>query len=253
MLGYYSTLSSEVYDMDKPIGRSFGDVEFYSEKLKAIKGKILEPAVGTGRILIPLLEKGMHVDGFDISTDMLNLCRENCEKRNLHPILFEAQMESLSLDTEYEAIIVPTGSFLLLHKREESLQALKIFHQHLSDGGRLIIDIFLQGDIPIGKPSTKSWKCDNGDVITLEQKNVEVDYVNQYSVAHHKYEKWRCGKLIQLELERFPLRWYGVEEFRMILQGIGFGDITISADYNERRYPTSAEQVVTFDAVAVKG
>lgn len=51
---FYGKLSSEVYHIDKYIGKSYGDVEYYDEKLK---GKILEPTVGNGRILIPLLEK----------------------------------------------------------------------------------------------------------------------------------------------------------------------------------------------------
>lgn len=54
MLSYYGRLSSEVYDMDKPIGHSFGDVEFYMSRLESCGGRILEPATGTGRILIPL-------------------------------------------------------------------------------------------------------------------------------------------------------------------------------------------------------
>ena len=37
MLGYYNNFS-EVYDIDKYIGLSFGDVEFYSERLTACEG-----------------------------------------------------------------------------------------------------------------------------------------------------------------------------------------------------------------------
>ncbi|WP_101696282.1 class I SAM-dependent methyltransferase [Clostridium minihomine] len=252
MLSYYGRLSSEVYDMDKPIGHSFGDVEFYRERLKTCTGPVLEPATGTGRILIPLLEQGIQVAGFDSSKEMLNLCRRNCKKRGLSPKLFEAKMESFSEDTKYDAIIVPTGTFLLLHKREDSIQALQNFYQHLSNRGRLILDLFLQTDISIGTVSTKTWECPNGDIITLENKTVEVDYINQYTISHGRYEKWREGVLLQTELEYFPLRWYGVEEFRSILEWIGFKDIVISADYQWGQYPSSPEAIVTFEAVAEK-
>jgi len=57
---------------------------------------------------------------------------------------------------------------------------------------------------------------------------------------------------LQTELERFPLRWYGIEEFRLILESIGFKNIVISSDYNFGQYPSNSEQVVTFEAVAVK-
>jgi len=252
MLGYYSKLSSEVYDIDKYIGLSFGDVEFYSDRLASCTGNILEPGVGTGRILIPLLEKGLKVDGFDVSEEMLKICRNNCEKRGLNPKLFEGKMESVSLETEYEAIIVPTGTFLLLHKREDSLNALKNFYNHLSDGGKLIIDIFLQTDLTVGNVSTRTWETQNGGMITLESKIVEVDYISQYTISHNRYEKWNNGKLIQTELERFPLRWFGIEEFKTILEQIGFVDIIISADYKLRKYPTNSTQTITFEAVANK-
>lgn len=252
MLNYYGRLSSEVYDLDKPVGHSFGDIEFYAERLKSCKGPILEPATGTGRVLIPLLEKGFHVEGFDSSKDMLRICHDHCKRRGLNPNLFEAKMESFSLDSKYEAIIVPSGTILLLYKRADSIKALQNFHEHLSDGGRLIVDILLQSDISKGIVSTRTWECPNGDIITLENKIVEVDYINQYTISHGRYEKWRDGVLVQTELERFPLRWYGVEEFRSVLESIGFKDIVISSDYKLGRYPTASEDIITFEAVAAK-
>src|SRR5699024_7993600 len=132
---------------------------FYSERLAACEGSILEPGAGTGRIRIPLLKKGWRVDGFDVSGEMLKVCRNNCESRGLHPKLFEAKMETFSLDTEYEAIIVPTGTFFMLYKREDSRSVLKNFYHHLSDGGKLILDIFLQPHLSVGpKTSTSTWK-----------------------------------------------------------------------------------------------
>jgi len=147
---------------------------------------------------------------------------------------------------------VPTGTFLLLHKREESLHALRNFFNHLSDGGKLIIDIFLQTDLGIGDVSTRTWETQNGDLITLESKTVEVDYINQYTISHNRYEKWENGELTRTELEQFPLRWYGVEEFKTILEQIGFEDIIISADYKHGKHPTNSTQTITFEAVANK-
>jgi len=53
----YGKLATLSYQLDKPIGSSFGDVEFYRDLLSGVTGEVLEPAVGTGRILIPLLEQ----------------------------------------------------------------------------------------------------------------------------------------------------------------------------------------------------
>ncbi len=51
----YQLLSTKVYNFDKPIGASFGDIEFYESCLNQLSTKslILEPADGTGRLMIP--------------------------------------------------------------------------------------------------------------------------------------------------------------------------------------------------------
>ncbi|MBA4531983.1 class I SAM-dependent methyltransferase [Brevibacillus halotolerans] len=252
MLGFYNRLSSEVYDLDKPIGHSFGDVEFYKQRLLLHKGKILEPAVGTGRILIPLLESGLQVEGYDSSPEMLRICQNNCQKKGLSPTLFEATMETYASPTLYQAIIIPAGTFLLIHEREASIKALQNFYHSLENGGKLIIDLFLQTEFSFGTISTRTWTCDNADVITYQDTLVEVDYINQYSISYGRYEKWRNGTLVETELERFPLRWYGVEEFRMILEKIGFQQIIISADYQFQAYPINTTKIITFEAVANK-
>ena len=248
MFSYYSKLSTEVYDIDKPIGHSFGDVEFYKKMLKGCKGKILEPAVGTGRILIPLLEEGLDIDGMDIADEMLSLCELHCENRKLKPNLYKKNMKDFSLSMKYEAIILPTGSFLLINNRNESINALKCFYKHLLPNGRLVIDIFLQNNLEVGSISTRTWEVNDRDLITMEEKLVKIDYINQYTVSHIKYEKWRDKKLIETELEHFPLRWYGIEEFKLILESIGFKNITISSDYKYDKYPSKESEIITFEA-----
>src|SRR5262249_40562647 len=82
----YGTVGTEVYEIDKPIGHSFGNVEYYTGLLAGTSGRILEPAVGTGRILIPLLEAGREVEGLDTSPQMLAVCRQHCRDRGLDPV-----------------------------------------------------------------------------------------------------------------------------------------------------------------------
>ena len=120
----YGTLATEIYEIDKPIGRSFGDVEYYADLLAGASGRILEPAVGTGRILIPLLEAGHDVEGLDTSPQMLAVCRQHCRDRGLDPALREADMTIHVRLAAYEAVIIPAGSIVLLDGRKATLQAL---------------------------------------------------------------------------------------------------------------------------------
>jgi ubiquinone/menaquinone biosynthesis C-methylase UbiE len=247
-LSSYGKLATDVYDITRPIGHSFGDVEFYLKRLKSCTGRVLEPAVGTGRVMIPLMEAGLQMEGLDNSHEMVAICRARCAERGLQPVLYEGDMGSLSLPERYEAIIIPAGSFLLIERREESLGSLKRFREHLVPGGRLILDLELQTDFSVGTVSTGTVETPRGETITVESKVVEVNFLEQYSVSHMRYEKWRDGELLQTEMQRFPLRWYGLEEFELILKSLGFSEVVVSADYEYGKRPTRADQTFAYEA-----
>lgn len=250
MFSSYGELCTEVYDFTKPVGFSFGrEIEFYKERLHGCHGVVLEAGVGSGRVLIPLLESGLQVDGLDSSASMLNSCRTRCEQRGLKPQLYEGELQNFKLSQRYEAIIMPAGSFLLLERREESLAALERIHHHLKPGGKLIIDLFLQDEFEPKAPRLTSYELPSGDLITMENRLVEVSHLHQYVIRYLKYEKWREGQLIQTELQRFPLRWYGLEEFKLVLERFGFRNIVVSADYEYGQAPSGDNQVYTFEAV----
>lgn len=243
----YRKLSSEVYEIDKYVGRSFGDVEFYYDRLKEVKGKVLEPGVGNGRILIPLFQQGLDIEGLELSESMLQFLKKNCEERNIHPKMYQMDMTNFSIDQKYQAIIVPTGSFLLLNHLDQAFDALNCFYNHLDKGGRLIIDIFLPTDYTKGFISKRVFTNEEKDLFTLEETLVEIDQVQQVNTYHNRYEKWRNGQLLDSELEIFPLKWYGIVEFQLILEKVGFEILTISADYNYGQLPTKDSQLITFE------
>ncbi|WII35211.1 class I SAM-dependent methyltransferase [Paenibacillus thiaminolyticus] len=249
MFSYYSNLCTEVYDLTKPVGHSVGgDIEYYLDRLQSCSGRILEAAVGSGRMLIPLLEAGLVVDGIDYSPAMLASCQKRCEERNVKPMLYEGELQNFALPHKYDAIIIPTGSFCLIDNREDSINALKCFYEHLNPGGRVIIDLILPERMEIGTISTSTFTFPSGDVITVEDKLVEFNMIHQYSVSYLKYEKWREGALIQSEMQRFALRWYGNEEFKLVLESIGFSDIVCSTDYVYGKQPADGSQIFTFEA-----
>jgi hypothetical protein len=94
-----------------------------------------------------------------------------------------------SLPERYEAIIIPAGSFLLIGRREELLDALKCFREHLLPEGRLILDLALQPDFHVGTISTGTVQTPQGETITCESNVVEMNFLERYSVSYLRYEK----------------------------------------------------------------
>lgn len=244
----YGALCTEVYDLSKPLGYSTGDVEYYRERLSTLQGKALEVGCGSGRVLIPLLQAGIQIDGLDNSPAMLDSCRSRCKQLQLNPTLIEDEMHSFALSQQYVAIIIPGGSFQLIEGREQALAALKNFHAHLETGGRLIIDLFIPTDYDENVVSTRAWETPKHEVLVLEEKRIEVNILQQKMVSLLKYEKWKDGALVQTELQRFPLSWYGHYEFQLLLEAAGYGEIIHSAEYKFGQAAQTAGQMITYEA-----
>lgn len=249
MFSYYGKLSTELYDLTKPTGQSInGDIEYYLARLGNVRGRVLEAGVGSGRFLIPMLEQGYTVDGIDASKEMLHSCRQRCAKRNLKANLYDGRLESFSLPYKYEAIVMPTGSFCLIHDKAASIETLQNFKNHLVPGGRIIVDLIFPDQFKAGEVVTEAFTLPNGEGITLESKSIKIDWVHQTTLTYLKYEKWRDGKLIDTELQEFKLRWYGIDEFQMLLEKIGFKNITCSSGYVYGNKPSNDYDVITFEA-----
>lgn len=242
----YGLLAAEVYDLDKAVGSSFGDVEYYRQALDGVAGRILEPAVGTGRILIPLLQAGLDVEGYDTSPEMIAMCRENGRRHSLELIVHEADMTAFVRDRRYAAVIVPAGSIVLLDGRDALVRALGCFHASLISGGMLTLDV--PAPELIGEPEPmRSWTTDSF-VWTLQTLGIQYDPAANQTTRWLRYEKWRDGALVATELQRFCLQHWSITEFVGLLQGAGFTEVAVSGDYQVGRAPGPRTSLWSFRA-----
>lgn len=245
----YGPLATLAYELDKPVGTSFGDVEFYTARLQGVTGPVLEPAVGTGRILIPLLEQGLSVRGYDTSEAMLEQCRANCARRGLTADVRVGDMTGYHDEQSYAAIVIPTGSFALLPDRDAVGAALEAMWANLAPGGRLILDVeppALQVDP--GRDPVRHWWHDDG-LLTLTTWQQSVDPIAQRSTRWLRYESWVSGTLVRTELQIFSLLWFGMAEFTALLRSAGFRDVSVHGGYRVGSAPSPGDHVWTFEAV----
>lgn len=244
----YGELAAWVYHLDKPIGRSFGDLEYYQARLDGCTGPILEPAVGNGRIFIPLLEAGFDVEGFDLSEDMLNYCRKECVARHLSPKLTRQAFHDFGYEKKFEAIVIPAGSFQLVTDFDSAMAVLHLFYKHLLPGGRLILDIDPMNVLIEPSHAMRSWKVSEDELLTLMVGHPEIDYAKQTSLSYLRYEHWKNGKLIMTELDPFCLRWWGIRELALALKDVGFVNLVVSGGYEHGKTPLRDDFIISFEA-----
>lgn len=222
----YRQLCCEFYDADKKYA-SFEEVDFY-QKFFNKNDLILEPMCGSGRLLLPLMQKGYLIHGIDNSPAMLQSCKERAAQLHLAPTLFEGSIENMQLSNQYDGIIIPLGSFQLLCPRLLAFQALVVFKKHLKPGGKLIMDLFVPWDALYEnneeEHSTRAIVTNNGAVIKATFDN-QVNKYEQWIVSKTRYSKFIQEKIVAEEDEQIMLCWYYRYEMELILEKYGFKNI----------------------------
>ncbi|OQR56593.1 bifunctional 2-polyprenyl-6-hydroxyphenol methylase/3-demethylubiquinol 3-O-methyltransferase UbiG [Bacillus sp. CDB3] len=226
MITYYGELCTKIYESDKSIA-SGKELDFYLSFAKDKNMTVLEPMCGNGRMLIPFIQNGVDIEGFDISEDMLKVCKEKAEKLNLKPVVSLERIEEYHSDKKYDLIMIPIGSFSLLPDNlvEISLQNMK---NNLKENGKLLLTI-VQG----GRETEQilDWietnrKEINNELI-VEYRKVSYDKAQKLLKIILKYEVIYDENIEETEIMDFPIRLYDLKEFENILIANGFSQIVV--------------------------
>jgi SAM-dependent methyltransferase len=120
------------------------DVDFYVDECVASGGPVVELAVGTGRIAVPVARAGAHVIGVDESPEMLALARAYAEREGVSELvdLRLGDLREPPVTERVPLVIVPFRSLLHMADEQEKLRALSAAAALLERDGRLVFDVF---------------------------------------------------------------------------------------------------------------
>jgi SAM-dependent methyltransferase len=243
----YGDIAAEIYDIDKPFG-ALADTAFHLARFAGFAGRVLEPACGSGRTLVPLLRAGCDVSGFDPSANMLDRCRARCAAEGFSPDLSAQTFEDFAYDRSFDAIVVPVGSFTLIDRFEAAMAVLRRFHGALAPGGVVVLDIQPLSFLAHLGDDQRQWTGETGDLLTVHGRRVKTDWLAQRAESLLRYERWRAGRLVEAQLEPMAQRYWGLEEFALALGAAGFGEISVVGGYDRSRGPRPGDRVLTFEA-----
>ncbi len=139
----YGDRIASVYDQftsHSPVTR-FTDatVEF----LASIAGKrrVLELGIGTGRIALPLVAKGLKVFGIDASEKMVEKMRAK-PGGDAIPVVF-GNFADVKIGGQFSLIYVVFSTFFALLTQEEQVQCLQRVARHLTPEGTFVMEAFV--------------------------------------------------------------------------------------------------------------
>lgn len=226
-LDSYLGLSTQFYDLIRPDAPEDAYL-FYRTYASEADGPILEPMCGSGRFLLPLIQEGFDVSGFDASEYMLKALHEKAESKSLKPNIWQDFVGNLDGNNKYNLIFIPSGSFGHIIDFTEIKRSLKNFYDHLNENGVLLFEAESSLSAPISQLGLwRGMVCNkpDGNSILISRLSSIQDNVC-YSID--KYELLEDNKIIQTEIEKFNVRLYDDRTILLnILKETGFKEVRI--------------------------
>jgi hypothetical protein len=243
-LDVFQSLSAQAYEISKPKPPEDA-YAFYKNYIKNANGLALEPMCGAGRFLIPLLEEGLPIQGFDGSDAMLEILRSKAKLKNLHPTVWKSYLQNLAKPDRYNIIFIPSGSFCIITDKDMVKASLRAFYTHLENDGIFVFEAKTPKSIP---PSgiwrgSKWTRADGKKIIAFQCSSLEgniCSFVNKYELFHD-------NKIILTEIEELNVRIYDPEEMVAILKDVGFRSVKMIKAFDPKRPPDNSDETIVYE------
>lgn len=250
-------LNAASYDLRADLDRRIFDdpLPFYTNLAKRLvdpKGNgVLELGCGTGRISAAIAELGLHVEGLDLATAMLDQARE----KHPGPVWHLGNMCDFDLGRVFDLVIIPFRGLQEVTDGNDQRRALERAFAHLIPGGALALDLIdpdLQYCLPEGDPDPVELPLfPMPDGVGQPGSSLRITAMERTNdpLTQRFDERWRfeeisaSGKVIRCEESWHHLRWIHRSEMRLMLELCGFVSITEFSDFKGSPPKYAANQV----------
>lgn len=162
-------------------------------------GPVLEFAIGTGRVAVPLVERGLRVSGIELSAPMLGRLREKVPE-SVRPVV-QGDMATARVEGEFSLVVLVFNTISNLRTQDEQVACFENAARHLRPGGRFVIELFVPPlrRMPPGQIAVPF------DIGTAHIGFDTIDPATQEMVSHH-YSRDADGS-IRYGAGRFRYVW----------------------------------------------
>ncbi|MDX5568751.1 class I SAM-dependent methyltransferase [Streptomyces sp. ID05-04B] len=142
-------------------------------------GRALEFAIGTGRVGVPLRERGVRVTGIELSEHMTARLRSKVDENTL-PVTV-GDMATTVVDGEFTLVYLVYNTITNLLTQDEQVECFRNAARHLAPGGRFVVELGVPPlrSLPPGQVAVPF------DVSERHLGFDTFDLVEQVLVSHH--------------------------------------------------------------------
>jgi SAM-dependent methyltransferase len=208
------------------------DIDFYVEEALASGGPVVELAVGTGRIAVPIAEAGVAVVGIDSSEAMLAVAWDYARERGVDAFVdFRlGDLRDPPVHGRAPLVIIPFRSLLHMETDADRLAALRAARRVLRPQGRLVFDVFA--------PSPEDIEDTNGR--WLEREPGIFERADWDEAARTLTLSVRGGEAAST----MTLSWLSPPEWQALVEAAGFEVEAFYGWFDRRPYEGGEDLVV---------
>lgn len=222
MKNYYGKLCAETYEVLHAEAPE-DELAFYLSYAHA-GDKILEPMCGSGRFLIPFMERGFDITGIDLSEEMLSALYRKAPRAHA----FKGDILKFDSDAPYDYIFIFSGSFSLFTDEGAADRVLVKLRSLLAPGGKMVIAAESMAGAHNGDGSYRLVSAipldDGGELRFSSMDRYDAKTQTQHSPG--RYELYRDGEPAESEWMDFQIRLYRFGELEQRLERAGFASVT---------------------------
>jgi SAM-dependent methyltransferase len=184
-------------------------------------GRALEFAIGTGRVAIPLSQRGIPVSGIELSQPMIDQLRTKVDESAI-PVVC-GDMATATAPGTFTVVYLVFNTISNLLTQSEQVACFRNAVRHLVPGGRFVVELWVPDlrRLPPGQQAT---------VHQVEPGYIGLDtydVVQQRVVSHHfRFDEGRSAHLF-----RSPHRYIWPAELDLMGELAGFGLESRNADW----------------------
>lgn len=226
---YYGSLCTEIYEIlheKAPVE----ELDFYLSYAKKDM-KILEALCGSGRFLVPFVERGFDISGIDLSSEMLGKLKEKVTNAKV----IQADIAEYSSEEKFDYIFISSSSVSLFTDMNLCRKILKKIKEMLAPKGKFVFAVDTVANRSEDDEDYKifvSVKTKEGLDLVLKGKNY-YDEEKQTQFLPGIYELYEESTLLKKEIMDFQIHLYRFGEMEEYLKEAGFTEIKTYSDFNK--------------------
>jgi SAM-dependent methyltransferase len=215
------------------------EVAWYAQRLGGPVTLALDAMCGAGRMLIPLVARGLKVHGADGSAPSIARCEQKLAAQALAATLVRQEAPLLNVPFRYGAAYIAGSAFDAIVDPAAAAQALERIRAHLVSPGMLVVSCHVPSTslqrLAAPLVEVRTVKLDDGSQIALRSETVWTEGARA-TRSERRYSHRQGSQRVAEETETVKRTWYAPADILDLVRAAGFTSarteaVPFAADY----------------------